>query len=334
VCMSIKRSLASPSAIRIPDMDDTPKISTDEALRAENFRLNKIVKSLMNRAERAMSAGGTDFGLFQATVMLENQVRDRTRELEAALNENEKINYDLEREKEEQRKLYRKLEEAQTQLLQSEKLAAIGQLAAGVAHEINNPIGFINSNLGTLRDYSSSLLRLIAIYEKTEDSSDSATEKKALIVEMKREMDFQYLSDDLLELIDESIDGCARVRRIVQDLRDFSRVGDVQWQKADLHDGLNSTLNLVWNEIKFKVDVIKEYGVVPLVECIPSQINQVFMNLLVNAAQAISEHGSITLKTGCEGDKAWISVSDTGTGIPADMLRPNPLARERVWDFP
>ncbi len=320
MCMSIKRSLASPSAIRIPDMDDTPKISTDEALRAENFRLNKIVKSLMNRAERAMSAGGTDFGLFQATVMLENQVRDRTRELEAALNENEKINYDLEREKEEQRKLYRKLEEAQTQLLQSEKLAAIGQLAAGVAHEINNPIGFINSNLGTLRDYSSSLLRLIAIYEKTEDSSDSATEKKALIVEMKREMDFQYLSDDLLELIDESIDGCARVRRIVQDLRDFSRVGDVQWQKADLHDGLNSTLNLVWNEIKFKVDVIKEYGVVPLVECIPSQINQVFMNLLVNAAQAISEHGSITLKTGCEGDKAWISVSDTGTGIPADML--------------
>lgn len=267
-----------------------------------------------------MSAGGSDFGLLQATVMLEDQVRDRTRELEAALKENEKINRDLQREKEEQRKLFRKLEDAQAQLLQSEKLAGIGQLAAGVAHEINNPIGFVNSNLGTLRNYSLCLLRLIATYEEIEATLAADSGAKIQVAEVKRDIDFQYLRDDILKMLEESIDGCARVSRIVQDLRNFSRVGDVQWQSTNLHDGLNSTLNLVWNEIKFKADVIKEYGTVPLVECIPSQINQVFMNLLVNAAQSIPEHGTITLRTGCDADVAWVLVKDTGTGITEENL--------------
>ncbi len=146
--------------------EPTPQpLSTETELRAEVTRLNKMVRSLMDRAEKATSAASNDFSLLQATVVLEAQVRDRTRELEATLQVNERITNDLQHEKDAQAKLILRLEEAQSQLLQSEKLASIGQLAAGVAHEINNPIGFVNSNLMTLRKYATSLLRLLDAYD-------------------------------------------------------------------------------------------------------------------------------------------------------------------------
>ena len=296
------------------------------ALRAEVVRLTRMSLAVAAPAERAMSAQGSEFGQFQSTVMLERQVQERTKALEAALQENEKINRamqrakeQLEQEKEEQRKLIRKLEESDKQLLQSEKLASIGQLAAGVAHEINNPIGFVNSNLGTLKNYANDLLRLIAAYEAVEPLLPASLPTEQLAT-LRKQIDLAYLREDIVSLIAESIDGTMRVRQIVQDLRDFSRTGQVDWTFTDLHVGLESTINLVWNELKLKADVVRDYGDLPLVECIPSQINQVFMNLLVNAAQAISQHGTITLRSGREGDQVWISVADTGIGIPAEQL--------------
>jgi two-component system NtrC family sensor kinase len=304
----------------------------------EAERLHKMVQALMDRAERSTSVRGSDFSLFQTAVMLEDQVRARTRELEAALRENEQINYALqlaqegmareirerrealealEREKEEQRALIRKLEEAHNQLLQSEKLASIGQLAAGIAHEINNPIGFVNSNLNTLRQYIGDLLRLIAVYETVEPSLTA--EAAGQIAALKTELELDYLRDDVGSLIAESIDGTARVRRIVQDLRDFSRTGAADWQFADLHQGLESTLNVAANEIKYKAQVMREYGELPAVECVPAQLNQVFLNLLVNAAQAIEERGTITIRTGCEGDQVWLAFADDGGGIPDEL---------------
>ncbi len=225
---------------------------------------------------------------------------------------------DLESEREEQKRLISKLEEAQSQLLQSEKLASIGQLAAGVAHEINNPIGFVNSNLGTLDNYVGDLLRLLAAYGKAETSP----EEMAAAVTLRREVDLDYLKEDLGALVRESREGLDRVKKIVQDLKDFSRVDSSQeWQKADLHKCIDSTLNVVWNEIKYKAEVVKEYGPMPEVECVPSQLNQVFMNLMVNAAHAIAEKGTITIATGVDGDLAWISVADTGSGIAPENLR-------------
>src|SRR6185295_3440113 len=106
-----------------------------------------------------------------------------------------------------------------------------------------------------------------------------------------------------------------RVKEIVENLKDFSRPGDDSWQLADLHRGLDSTLKIVSNELKYKAEVVKEYGTVPEVECLPSQLNQVFMNLLVNAAHAIEERGLITIRTGVAGDEAWVEVADTGCGI-------------------
>ena len=224
----------------------------------------------------------------------------------------------LQREKEEQRVLIGRLEEAHNQLLQSEKMASVGQLAAGVAHEINNPIGFVNSNLGTLKDYLEKLLAVLAAYENAEPHL--APEARAVVGALKTEVELDYLKQDILDLIAESADGIKRVKQIVQDLKDFSHVDRAEWQDFDVHKGLDSTLNIVNNEIRYKAEVVKEYGRIPAVECMASQINQVFMNLLVNAAHAIPERGVITVRTGCEGDTVWVAVSDTGTGIAAENL--------------
>jgi len=295
----------------------------EAALRAEIARLNKVVTALINRAEREAGSRQGNFALFQNAVLLEGQVRRRTSELEAALRENERINRDLTREREEQRLLIKKLEEAHNQLLQSEKLASIGQLAAGVAHEVNNPIGFVNSNLGALKRYVEQLLSLIDAYGAEEGGLGEAARQRLAAV--KEAVELPYLREDALVLINESIEGASRVRKIVQDLRDFSRAGDAQWQRFDLHSGLESTLNVVWNEVKYKADVVRDYGVLPEVECLPSQMNQVFLNLLVNAAQAIAERGVITLRTRAEGDMVSISIQDTGCGVPAEI-------RDRIFD--
>ncbi|MCK0511414.1 ATP-binding protein [Aromatoleum buckelii] len=242
---------------------------------------------------------------------LEERVRERTAELETA-------NATLLAEKMRQEVLIRKLEEAQNQLLQSEKMASIGQLAAGVAHEINNPIAFVNSNLGTLQRYTNDMLKLLAAYEQLEETL--AADKLRDLDELKKEVDAAYLSEDIASLLSESLDGLQRVKRIVQDLKDFSHVDRSEREWANLETGLESTLNVVWNELKYKAEVVKEYGNPPQIECFPSQINQVFMNLLINAAHAIDNRGRITLRTGHDAHNVWVEVKDTGKGIKPEHV--------------
>ncbi|MBI2278085.1 MAG: PAS domain S-box protein [Dechloromonas sp.] len=213
-----------------------------------------------------------------------------------------------------------KLAEAQNQLLQSEKMASIGQLAAGVAHEINNPIGFVSSNLGTLHNYVDELLKLQESYEKLEGNPNDPELLEA-VRQQRATADLDFLRQDIPVLMRETADGVQRVRQIVKDLKDFSHVDEAEWQESDLHACLDSTLNVVWNELKYKAKVVKEYGELPLVSCIPSQLNQVFMNLLVNAAQAISGQGTITIRTGSADDRVWVEVADTGQGIAPEHLK-------------
>jgi signal transduction histidine kinase len=213
--------------------------------------------------------------------------------------------------------LNEKLSRAQEQLLQSEKLASIGQLAAGVAHEINNPISFVFSNFGTLDAYLADLLRVLGQYEEAEPYIADAG-MKARIGALRKQVELDYLVEDVPVLMSESREGIERVRKIVQDLKDFSRVDGYQdWQWVDLHHGIDSTLNIVNNEVKYKADLVKEYGNLPEVECLPSQINQVILNIVVNGAQAISgARGRITIRTGVDGDHVWIEIADNGSGIP------------------
>jgi len=249
---------------------------------------------------------------------LTRQVAALTQALQEQLEEKQRAEEALKKEKAEQLVLINRLEEAHNQLLQAEKMASIGQLAAGVAHEINNPIGFVNSNLGVLQNYVKTLLNLISKYELYE--SELSTESHAAVVALKEETDLAYLRDDVGNLLAESLGGLQRVKRIVQDLKDFSHISDSEMQWANLEDGLESTLNVVWNELKYKAEVVKDYGKLPEIECIPSQLNQVFMNLLVNAAQAITEHGRITLRTRQEGENVRIEIADTGSGIPLEII--------------
>lgn len=220
----------------------------------------------------------------------------------------------------EQERLIARLREAHNQLLQSEKLASIGQLAAGVAHEINNPLGFVNSNMGTLKKYINTLLAVVGANGRAVAQMAPGTPLAARVDAIAREADLAYLKEDVPDLVKESLEGLKRVREIVQALKDFSHMGDTDWKPADLHAGLDSTLNIVANEVKYKATVEKRYGSLPEVTCLPSQLNQVFMNLLVNAAHAIPERGVITISTGVDGDWVWVAISDTGCGIPQQNL--------------
>ena len=225
---------------------------------------------------------------------------------------------ELGQRQDELRRTYHRLASAQEQLLQSEKMASIGQLAAGVAHEINNPIGYVHSNLGTLREYCAALVALIEAYA----AGSQDEEPDAPLRKLRERLDIDFILGDLPQLLDESREGIERVTKIVQDLKEFSHVGrDEQMRPADLHKGLDSTLNIVWNELKYKVQLEKHYGELPPVECHASELNQVFMNLLINAGQAIAERGTIVLATGVDEGRVWVSIADSGCGIPEDALQ-------------
>jgi two-component system NtrC family sensor kinase len=210
---------------------------------------------------------------------------------------------------------YRELQTTHVQLLQQEKMASIGQLAAGVAHEINNPMGFIASNLGTMQKYMDRLSAYLEQQEKaltTDGVSSAALERARLKID--------YILEDVPKLLAESIEGADRVRGIVQNLKSFSRVDESEVKRADINQCLESTIAIAWNEIKYKGEVVKEFGDLPLLRCYPQQLNQVFLNLIVNAAHAIERQGIITVRTRVDGDLVRVAVSDTGCGIAPEVM--------------
>lgn len=280
---------------------------------APRVRKNGSFAGLMGCGMDITSQKQAETTLTRSNEQLEEEVEKRTQELI-------KINRRLEIEKNQQLLLNSQLKEAQSHLVQSEKMASIGQLAAGVAHEINNPIGYINSNLTSLKTYIDNLLALVAVYE-TAEATSSDSEQLEQIKAFKQKIDLEFLKTDVLDLLVESREGATRVKQIVQNLKDFSHLGsDDDWQWSDLHVGLETTLNIVNNEVKYKAKVVKEFGNLPEVKCLPHQLNQVFMNLLINAAHSIESEGIITLRTGAENDLAWVEISDTGKGIAPEHL--------------
>lgn len=211
------------------------------------------------------------------------------------------------------------LKESQARIIQQEKMASIGQLAAGVAHEINNPMGYITSNMNSLWKYAEKLAQFIEIQEQTiEMCADEAT--KASIVELKRQIKLDFVMKDFRELITESLEGSKRVSKIVQDLKSFSRAESIDPVSSDLNECIKRTINVVKNEIKYVAELDLQLGDIPLVVCHPQQISQVIMNLLVNAAHAIAEKGVITLVTCHDDTSVNIIIQDTGSGIPPENI--------------
>lgn len=251
---------------------------------------------------------------------LRHELLEANRQMEVDIRARQTAEAELSRRCDELTELNITLSNIQAQLIQTEKLASIGQLAAGVAHEINTPIGYILSNLGTLGKYLDSLSKVLTIYESAESAIPPAQQEN--IQALRRTLDIDYIKDDAPLLIEESRRGIDRVSRIVRDLRDFSQLDNKQeWQSADVHEGLEATLNLMANDIQRKARIVKEYGLLPQIECRPLQLNLVYMNLLVNAVLAIDkECGCITIRTGCAEDGVWLEFADNGCGI-AEHIR-------------
>ena len=191
----------------------------------------------------------------------------------------------------------RKLEMAHNRLIQSEKMASVGLLAAGIAHEINNPIAFVTSNLNSLKSYHKDIFSVIDAYSKLSADESSGLSGLESLRSVHNKVPLDAIKHDIGQILDECRDGLLRVRKIVENLKRFSRTNETQFQQVDLHAELERTLGIASNTIKYKADVSKVYGDLPAIECIPSQINQVFLNLLVNAAQALNDRGTIKIET-------------------------------------
>lgn len=217
------------------------------------------------------------------------------------------------------KKAEEELKQTHAQLIQQEKMASLGQLAAGVAHEINNPMGFIMSNLSTLGKYIDRLTEFIAVEDQVISHVDDVTNADQL-AGIRKKLKIDYISKDAKDLISESMDGADRVRRIVQDLKSFSRMDQTDCTLVNLNETLETTINIAWNEIKYVATLNREFGDIPELKCYPQQLGQVFLNLLVNAAQAMDSQGAITVRTWSDETSVFVSVSDTGKGVPAKDL--------------
>lgn len=292
------------------------------------------VISRQKRAEEALKESRDDLEAkvelrTEELIAMNDRLQCSNRELEGVIAERQQAEMNLEHNNQQLEKAYDELKEAQSQIVHQEKMASIGQLAAGIAHEINNPLAFIISNLESLRAYTLRNGQFVTMQEETvtalmkAQAEGNINEESAAIVnalkKAKRSLKIDYIIRDTEDLIKETLDGASRVKNIVQDLKGFARV-ESENKLANINDGIESTINIIWNELKYKATLIKEFGDLPLINCNQGQLNQVFMNLIVNAVQAIDIQGEIRIKTRFMENYIVISISDTGSGIPSEIL--------------
>lgn len=261
-----------------------------------------VLATTFNEMARTLSSRETQ--LQELNRNLENIVRDRTLELE---NSHEAL-----------KRAYFDLKSAQEQLVQTEKMASLGQLVAGIAHEIKNPLNFIYGNTGFLEDYTNTIQGLLEAFEKLPSIS---AEDRAAIERMKEEVHYAFIKQDLKILIDNFRDGSSRINAIVSDLRAFSRMDRDIVSEVDLHASLEMSLNLLRNQYKDRIEIHKDYGQIPQIKGYPGKLNQVFMNLLSNAFYAVKDRGSVWIKTRSVSDAVEIEITDSGAGIPQKDIK-------------
>jgi len=264
----------------------------------EKTRLRRRNEQLLEELKRKNEQ------LQQANLLLEQRVNERTKQLKESLE---------------------RLKSMQQQLIQSEKMSSLGQLVAGIAHEINNPATSVYAGAEALESNVEELLGYVERYNELlgavrEEDFQRAREMADDLAES--EEDVAYLLEEGLPWSIRSMkEGAVRIKDIVRNLKTFSRVDEAEVKHADINEGLKTTLKLVHHELKNRVEVIEDYGEIPQIECFPGQLNQVFMNLLVNAAQAIEGEGKIWIRTYSENGNVVVKIRDTGKGIPEHIIK-------------
>ena len=328
---ALQGQLITAPALRVAALrEDLPALHEVEArLIIPLARKEKLLALLLLGArEDGGELRSEDLGILQilagqAAIAIENNIYiEETRTLTQRLTEaeiREQYVTELETQHQKLEQLYRELQETQTQLIQSEKLAGLGQLVAGIAHELNNPISFVYANMRELQQYNAAISELLDLLDQHNGAAQFQDRLREKLRELDQKYDLHFIQKDIDNLINESLEGSERVKTVVQNLRNFSRLDEAAFKAVDLHEGLESTLLLLNNELKNRITVHRNYGKLPAVPCNPGHLNQVFMNLLLNAIQAIDGKGDIWITTTVEGEQAVIGIRDSGRGIPAEV---------------
>ncbi len=278
-----------------------------------------LPREFLAAIEAAYQSYDNDCRMIEHTLeVMSSELQQRNEQLASRLREKQDMMDTLQKTYDELLVVHGKLDKAQSQLVQADKMASIGQLAAGVAHEINNPIGFVQSNMASLGRYVRSLFQLVEA--QIAEEAQLPAHRRAAMQALRAELDYEYLVEDTVALMAESSDGMGRVTRIVQALKDFSRVDNTGWEVTDVVQGIQSTLHIVSSQLQHNAAIVCELAPLPPVECVLPQLNQVFMNLLINASHAIRERGTITIRCWLAGDEVAISFQDSGCGIPEQVL--------------
>jgi len=330
--------------VMMPDMDGF-EVCRELRSSQKSAEIPVLFITALNEAEsklKGFEAGGDDYiakpfaqGEVMARVRVFLERRMAVKELERVNQSLEEMNDTLEERVDERS---RSLEKMQSVLMMQEKMAAMGQLAAGISHELNNPVNFVHTNFATLQDNVSDFVTMLNIYRGFVDDvtgesmesgvlSQSQQESVALIRKKEKDLDLDFLLEDIHDLFSESLVGFERITWIVNSMRNFSRKDDTgkRWE-FDLNQGITDTLIIAKNEYKYHCKVLTELGTIRPVQCVPQQINEVLLNLIVNAAQAIKElhreePGEIVIKTFMENSNVCCEITDDGPGIPDEVQK-------------
>lgn len=289
------------------------KVSSNDEIGKLSKSFNQMTESLKEAKEKERIQ--TERLKLQWDVLNETnmELEEKSKRLEKQRQKIEKKNTQLE-------KALKKLKEAQNQLIQSEKMASVGQLTAGIAHEINNPINFISSNIKPLQRDLREILDVLSHYEKSIKKL-KLTDKFIEVENYKNDIEYHLLVNEIKELLNGIDEGARRTTEIVRGLRNFSRLDEEDKKLADINEGIESTLLMLRNQLKNRIEVEKKLGNIPMLLCYPGKLNQVFMNIINNAGQSIEGTGKITIETKSVNGDIIVSIKDTGKGMTSKVMK-------------